>query len=97
MRVSVIMGVAGNFKDRLSPLEDLLRTILSATEDTDQSGVLTQYVELCDTMIDGLVDASDFPGFVRSYSLPIVSSAHFYRLYQTALKQFISLPAPTQQ
>lgn len=63
-KVSVIMGVSGNFKDRQSPLEDMLHNIVSDEKAVDASSLHARYTEICDTMIDGLVDASDFPGFV---------------------------------
>ncbi|THG98726.1 hypothetical protein EW145_g7376 [Phellinidium pouzarii] len=61
--VSVIMGVCGNFRDRQSPLEDMLNKIVSSKEGEDISAFHAHLVELCDTMIDGLVDASDFMNF----------------------------------
>lgn len=64
-KVSVVMGVCGNFKDRLSPLEDMLSKIVSTKEGADVSALHVRYAELCDVMIDGLVDASDFMNFVR--------------------------------
>lgn len=63
-RVSVIMGVCGNFKDRQSPLEDMLSKIVAGKEGADVSALHDRYAELCDAMIDGLVDASDFMNFV---------------------------------
>lgn len=63
-KVAVIMGVAAFFKDRQSPLEDLLQKAMS-DKDTSGAAVLHQrYAEICETLIDGLVDASDLPGFV---------------------------------
>jgi cohesin loading factor subunit SCC2 len=62
-KVAVIMGVAANFKDRQSPLEDMLHRIMS-----DKSGDVTslhaRYAKICEVLIDGLVDASDLLGFV---------------------------------
>lgn len=62
-KVAVIMGVSSNFKDRQSPLEDLLHKIM-ADKDGDASHLRASYAEICETLIDGLVDASDLPGFV---------------------------------
>lgn len=62
-KVTVIMGVASNFKDRQSPLEDLLHKII-ADKDGDTSSLRAGYSAICETLIDGLVDASDLPGFV---------------------------------
>ncbi|KAI5117240.1 hypothetical protein M0805_001558 [Coniferiporia weirii] len=61
--VPVIMGVCGNFKDRQSPLEDMLSKIMSSKEGEDISVLQAHVVRLCDTMIDGLVDASNFMNF----------------------------------
>lgn len=66
-KVAVIMGVAAQFKDRQSPLEDLLHRIMADKSEQDRSALHQRYVEVCETLIDGLVDASDLPGFV---SLP---------------------------
>ena len=63
-KVSVIMGVAANFKDRQSPLEDVLRKIISSKDDKEAPTLHARYAEICETLIDGLVDASDLPGFV---------------------------------
>ena len=64
-KVAVIMGVAANFKDRQSPLEDLLHKAM-ADKDVSSAAILHQrYSEICETLIDGLVDASELPGFVR--------------------------------
>ncbi|KZT19995.1 ARM repeat-containing protein [Neolentinus lepideus HHB14362 ss-1] len=62
-KVSVIMGVAANFKDRQSPLEDVLHTIMVEKEGTEAAALHERYTEICETLIDGLVDASDLPGF----------------------------------
>ena len=68
-KVTVIMGVASNFKDRQSPLEDLLHNII-ADKDGDTSSLRAGYAAICETLIDGLVDASDLPGFVRAALYP---------------------------
>ena len=63
-KVTVIMGVAAQFKDKQSPLEELLHKAM-ADKDTSSATILHQkYSEICETLIDGLVDASDLPGFV---------------------------------
>ncbi|KIJ60270.1 hypothetical protein HYDPIDRAFT_32393 [Hydnomerulius pinastri MD-312] len=62
-KVSVIMGVSAYFKDRQSPLEDLLHKIMSSQSPTDTPFMHARYSEICETLIDGLVDASDLPGF----------------------------------
>ena len=65
-KVSVVMGVAANFKDRQSPLEDVLRKIISSKDEKEAAVLHARYAEICETLIDGLVDASDLPGFVSS-------------------------------
>ncbi|OAX39889.1 hypothetical protein K503DRAFT_738603 [Rhizopogon vinicolor AM-OR11-026] len=62
-KVSVIMGVSANFKDRQSPLEDMLHKIISTQEAASASRLRGSYFEICEVLIDGLVDASDLPGF----------------------------------
>lgn len=63
-KVSAIMGVSAYFKDKQSPLEDLLHKIMSSQTSADAPFMHTKYSEICETLIDGLVDASDLPGFV---------------------------------
>ncbi|KIJ14913.1 hypothetical protein PAXINDRAFT_163151 [Paxillus involutus ATCC 200175] len=62
-KVSVIMGVSAYFKDRQSPLEDLLHKIMLSQSPPDTPFMHARYSEICETLIDGLVDASDLPGF----------------------------------
>lgn len=62
-KVSVIMGVSANFKDRQSPLEDMLHKVISSQEAASASYLRGNYSEICEVLIDGLVDASDLPGF----------------------------------
>ncbi|KAI0643094.1 hypothetical protein C8Q79DRAFT_1002826 [Trametes meyenii] len=62
-KVTIIMGVASQFKDRQSPLEDVLHRIMADKEENDRAPLHQRYVEVCETLIDGLVDASDLPGF----------------------------------
>lgn len=64
-KVAVIMGTSANFKDRQSPLEDMLHKIMADKEGSEAAALHRCYVEICETLIDGLVDASDLPGFVR--------------------------------
>ncbi|KAI8994107.1 hypothetical protein BD414DRAFT_481445 [Trametes punicea] len=63
MRVAIIMGVAAHFKDRQSPVEDLLHRIMADKDENERTALHQRYVEVCETLIDGLVDASDLPGF----------------------------------
>lgn len=74
-KVAVIMGVSANFKDRQSPLEDILHKIMAEKESREASSLHARYAEICETLIDGLVDASDLPGFVCSVSS---LSSNFY-------------------
>ncbi|KAH9924608.1 uncharacterized protein BXZ73DRAFT_50340 [Epithele typhae] len=62
-KVAIIMSVAAQFKDRQSPLEDALHRIMADKPDNDKPALHQRYVEVCETLIDGLVDASDLPGF----------------------------------
>ncbi len=75
-KVSIVMGVSAHFKDRQSPLEDLLHTAMSEKEASGAATLHRRYGEICETLIDGLVDASDLPEFVRnsSYVLYIAES-----------------------
>lgn len=78
-KVTVIMGTAAQFKDRQSPLGDLLHKIMAEKgESGNEIAVLhTKYEEICGTLIDGLVDATDMPGFVR-FLLVQIYDAHGY-------------------
>lgn len=82
-KVTVIMTVSGNFKDRQSPLEDVLHTIISSKDDDDIAYLHSRYSEICETLIDGLVDASDLPGFVSD--LFHVSRRWLIRFGQTVI------------
>ncbi|KAF8968942.1 hypothetical protein BDZ97DRAFT_1797116 [Flammula alnicola] len=62
-KVSVIMGTSANFKDRQSPLEDVLHKIMAEKEGNEKNSLHVRYAEICEALIDGLVDASDLPGF----------------------------------
>ncbi len=67
-KVAIIMGVSSNFKDRQSPLEDLLHQIMSDKNASETSELHSRYTEICEALIDGLVDASELPGFVGTVS-----------------------------
>lgn len=68
--VAVIMGVSATFKDRQSPLEDLLHSIMAGKNADETSSLHRRYAEMCETLIDGLVDAAELPGFVSiAYTL----------------------------
>ena len=68
-KVSVIMAVSGHFKDRQSPLEEVLHKIMAGRQESEVPLLHSRYSEICEALIDGLVDASDLPGFVRT--LPV--------------------------
>lgn len=78
-KVSIIMVVSENFKDRNSPLEELLHKIIAEKSDSDKAVLHRRYTEICECLIDGLVDASDLPEFVSS-SLLASHFANFLRL-----------------
>lgn len=63
-KVIVIMGTAAHFKERQSPLEDLLHKIMAEKPENEVPALHARYSEICETLIDGLVDATDMPGFV---------------------------------
>jgi cohesin loading factor subunit SCC2 len=62
--VAVIMGVLAGFRERQLPLEDILHKMMLEKQESDITSLRSRYVEICDALIDGLVDASDVPGFV---------------------------------
>ncbi|EDR13190.1 uncharacterized protein LACBIDRAFT_292430 [Laccaria bicolor S238N-H82] len=62
-KVAIIMATSANFKDRQSPLEDVLHKIIAEKEGHEGASLHARYTEICETLIDGLVDASDLPGF----------------------------------
>ncbi|KAJ6620718.1 hypothetical protein B0H10DRAFT_1911606 [Mycena sp. CBHHK59/15] len=62
-KVAVIMGTSAHFNDRQSPLEDILHQIIAEKQSNDATSLRARYTEICETLIDGLVDASDLPGF----------------------------------
>lgn len=63
-KVYAIMGTSANFKDRQSPLEDVLHKIMADKEGNEKNSLHARYGEICESLIDGLVDATDRPGFV---------------------------------
>lgn len=70
-KVVVIMGTAANFKDKQSPLETILHKIMADKEGSDAIALHARYTEICETLIDGLVDASDLPGFVSGHIMSV--------------------------
>lgn len=75
-KAAIIMGVASQFKDRQSPLEDMLHDIMNSKDSVDASLVHSRYAEICGVLIDGLVDASDLPEFVRTCASDRVSISY---------------------
>jgi cohesin loading factor subunit SCC2 len=73
-KVAVIMGTSGNFKDRQSPLEDILHKMIRDKNEHDAALLHKHYTEVCEILIDGLVDASDLPGFVSIHTVLIHAS-----------------------
>jgi cohesin loading factor subunit SCC2 len=67
-KVAVIMGTSAHFNDRQSPLEDILHQIISEKQGNEAAYLHARYAEICEALIDGLVDASDLPGFVSGKS-----------------------------
>jgi cohesin loading factor subunit SCC2 len=66
--ISIIMGVCAVFKERQASLEEVLYKIMSDKEaNSDASPLLARYKEICEALIDGLVDDSDIPGFVSDF------------------------------
>ena len=96
-KVAVIMGTAANFKDRQSPLEDILHKIMADKDGNEASSLHARYAEICEALIDGLVDASDLPGFVSTALLEQTQHLCFFRLLSTVLGQSTSLPPLTLQ
>lgn len=68
--VAVIMGVLAGFRERQSPLEDILHKMMVEKQESDIVFLRSRCVEICDMLIDGLVDASDVPGFVSPSQTP---------------------------
>lgn len=91
--VSVIMGVCGNFKDRQSPLEDMLSKIVAGKEGADVTALHDRYAQLCDAMIDGLVDASDSVSFSIKISVHCPSLTHAYQTVVNCIRTIHLLAA----
>ncbi|KAJ7211043.1 hypothetical protein B0H12DRAFT_389308 [Mycena haematopus] len=62
-KVAVIMGTSAHFNDRQSPLEDILHQIIAEKQGNEAAYLHARYTEICEALIDGLVDASDLPDF----------------------------------
>jgi hypothetical protein len=100
-KVSVLMGVSAYFKGKQFSLEDVLHKIISSQNGVDTSFIhaVRKYSEICETLIDGLVDASDFPGFVRIAFVrkrPLVLRLFIFRPFNPASERSICLPLHTR-
>ena len=74
--IPVILGVCESFKDKQSQLEELLNSMVSGKdgkEKSSQSALKSRFSDLCDALIDSLLDASEIPNFVR---FPIERRVH---------------------
>ncbi|KZS93617.1 hypothetical protein SISNIDRAFT_454038 [Sistotremastrum niveocremeum HHB9708] len=60
-KVSVIVKMIGEFQDRPT-LEDLLHKIITEKDGKEPVGIQKQYTEICDFLIDSLVDANESAG-----------------------------------
>ncbi|KAJ7644375.1 hypothetical protein FB45DRAFT_897682 [Roridomyces roridus] len=58
-KVAVIVGACGHFNDRQSPLEGILHQIISDKHGNEATNLHARYSEICEVLIEGLVDASD--------------------------------------
>jgi len=66
LTVAVVMGVLAGFRERQSPLEDILHKMMLEKQESDIALLRSRFADICDTLIDGLVDASEAPGFVST-------------------------------
>lgn len=66
-KVSIIMGVSANYRDRNSLFEATLKKIMADREDGEKGALHACYSEICESLIDSLVDGVESPGFVRSH------------------------------
>ncbi|KZW01563.1 hypothetical protein EXIGLDRAFT_738517 [Exidia glandulosa HHB12029] len=62
-KADVIMAVTGVFKDRQTPLEDLLHRIVAEKDGKEETSMRSRYADVCDVLIEGLVDSQDFTNF----------------------------------
>ena len=86
--VAVIMGVLVGFRERQSPMEDILHKMMLEKQESDIALLRSRYAEICDTLIDGLVDASDVPGFVSPISTSNAERLIHHRQQPTASGRF---------
>jgi cohesin loading factor subunit SCC2 len=83
-KVAVVMGVSAHFKDRQSPLENMLYQIIADRDGEDATFLHARYAEICGVLIDGLVDASDLPGFVGVHAV-FIGVPQAQEFYQTVI------------
>ncbi|KAF8507524.1 hypothetical protein BU17DRAFT_57352 [Hysterangium stoloniferum] len=62
-KVSVIMGVSSQFRDRQSPLEELLHKVIVDKDGKESQSIHNRYIEIGNVLIDCLVDDQELPGF----------------------------------
>lgn len=70
-KVVVIMGVAAS-RGAFLTLETLLCRILQNSTSSGAKSVRTQYAAVCEALIEGLVDATDLPGFTVLNSVKVL-------------------------
>ncbi|GJJ15616.1 hypothetical protein Clacol_009894 [Clathrus columnatus] len=88
-KVSVIMGVSSQFRDRQSPLEDLLHRVIADKEGKEAQSLHLRYMEIGNTLIDCLVDDQELPGFT------VVNCIKTIYLFVSAHPAIISTPQAT--
>ncbi|KAF7365521.1 Sister chromatid cohesion protein [Mycena venus] len=88
-KVAVIMGTSAHFNDRQSPLEDILHQIIAEKQGNEATYLHARYTEICEALIDGLVDASDLPGFVSLQLPPIICRSTAHRPSTIVFEPFI--------
>ncbi|KAK0464696.1 uncharacterized protein EV420DRAFT_1725943 [Desarmillaria tabescens] len=88
-KVSVIMAVSGHFKDRQSPLEEVLHKIMAGRQESEVPLLHSRYTEICEALIDGLVDASDLPGF-SDVSQTVLNCIRTIHLFASAYPSVLS-------
>ena len=64
----VFMGVCSSFQDRQSPLEDMLLKIVTGKSEAQTTLLHEQYKEICESLVDALVDGVDSDITVNEFS-----------------------------
>lgn len=102
--IPVILGVCEAFKDKQSQFEELLSSMISNKDGKEKGAQNTlkgRFSDLCDALIDGLLDASEIPNFVRIHKdnrVFLLMARDFSRLSSivSVLYTFSSLLSPKQ-